>query len=175
MRVDSGVVVDAITGTAKARPTADDSSPIIEPIVSLVSPSQCRNVVGIPTGAINPEVSVIASAGGIQAAAQPTVVTTMVSVPPGKYTIDGFVTARFTGAPAAGVGNPDVRIDIINTQLTTGAMIVGVLGVDATAQHHGRRVNVILTESHLVRRIVQATGAGQTIEFQAMVSVERHL
>jgi len=173
MTVDTNVITDAVTGTPRVVPEIGDNSPSIAQQIVLTTNSLCKGIIGIPTGPVSPDSSIYGTFTDIRPPASAISVVTLCQLPAGNYTIDCEIAGRFAGAVGAASG-PDIRIDLVNVALTTVVGIVHLYHAAGTAEAK-RRFNIITAEPCLLRRISNATGAGQTIEVVFAFAVERHL
>jgi len=173
--IDSSVLNDVALGSTRIEPEVGDSQPQIRGIIVVNTPSLMKSIIGLPTGTITADASVCGAFSDHIAALAAVGAATMLTLQRGKWTLDMAICARYVGTPVVASGLPDLAIDIINVQLTTGVILVGDFAIDGEAHYVNRRIDLILTESVLVRRRNTATGAGQTMSVTFMVSAERHL
>lgn len=174
MIISSTAINDVGLGNPRVIVEANDNTPTVPAIIQTTVDALVKTLIassGITQGS---DQSVVVSTSANIAASNAATSTTLLTLTKGNYTIDLNMSARFVGTPTPS-GTPDVSFDLVAVGSTQNAVMLALYAQTLTAPTVGRRFQVTLVESCLLRAKTAATGVGQTIEATWSTSVERHV
>jgi hypothetical protein len=175
MIISTSAIIDLSAGTAKSVPAQGDSEPtvpgIIQPVVSPVIQHQFRALGFLAeTGT-----SVATNFSNLTVGVSAGVTTTLLTLPPGLYSLNLMLQGRFILTPTAGTGVPDIFIDIADALAVNRWILIGILAITAQVLTVNRTLEILTKEQFLLRFRQLATVAGQTIETFGSVNAVRRL